>query len=178
MADVSEEALDQIESHQSLLLQDFVRCVEEYHHDEPPGVDRDLLAAYADEATFDVDLSALEDRVVDSDVWQPGKKLYDLGDGRISTYPPSWHEAFSDLDDLRDLVLVIESQVTEPEGTQFEAVTEEGVPQVKLARVAKVVSGVEQEAVEHRLGELSDAGEITWDPTVRDPRIQLGEESR
>ncbi|WP_115863615.1 hypothetical protein [Halorussus litoreus] len=178
MADVREDALDQIESHESLLLQDFVRYVEEHHHDEPPGVDPDLLAAYAEAATFDVDMSAMDDRVVDSDEWQPGEKLYDLGDGRISTYPRSWHEAFSDLDDLLDLVLVIESQVTEPEGSQFEAVTEEGVPQVKLARVAKVVAGIEQEAVEHRLGELSDAGEITWDPTVRDPRIQLGAEDR
>ncbi|WP_135830118.1 hypothetical protein [Halorussus halobius] len=178
MAEVREDALDQIDSHESLLVNDFVRYVEEHHHDGPPGVDRDLLAAYAEAAAFDVDMSALDDDLVDSDEWVPGKKLYHLGEGRISTYPPSWHEAFDGLDDLLDLVATIETQVTESEGTQFEAVTEEGVPEVKLYRMARVAAGIDREAVQSRLDDLSDAGEITWDPTVRDPRIQLGEESR
>ena len=176
MGDPREEAVEQLEKHQETLrLDDFVRIVELHHRDEGPGVARDLLADYAEAAYFDVDLEALDDRVTDSDAWEEGEKLYDLGDGRISTYPPDWHEALGDTSDLKHVIEVIQNEVTEPEGDQLEAVTEErGVPEEKILRVAEVVAGIDRGSTREELKRLRKNDEIEeFASQHRDPTIRL-----
>lgn len=178
MTEVREEPFDALENTAAITFDDFVHIVEEHHRDEGPGVTPELVAEYADAVHYDVDVSAIDDRLTDDDEWVEGERLYRLDDERVSVYPPSWHETFSDLDDLVDLVEVIEEQVDEPEGTEREAVTDEGVPETKLFRVARVTAGVDEDAVEGRLERLDEEGEIAWDTMVHDPRVRLGDEPR
>lgn len=177
MTDVREEVVEELDSHsETLTLHEFVQFVEAHHRDEGRGVDRDLLAAYADAVYFDVDLDAIDERLTDSDEWEAGGRFYDLGDGLLSAYPQDWHETISDPDDIRDLIEVLQTEVTDPEGDQREAVTEKrGVPQPKVVRVAKTVAGIDRETTRDRIEELRDADEIEEfasqhrDPTVRIP---------
>ncbi|MFC7080070.1 hypothetical protein [Halorussus caseinilyticus] len=134
-----------------------------------------MLAEYADAVYFDVDLDAVDERLTDSDEWEAGGRFYDLGD-RISAYPLDWHETVSDTHDIRDVIEVIQAEVTEPEGDRQEAVTEErGVPQPKVIRVAETVAGIEKSDTEKRIKELRKNGEIEAfatqhrDPTLRVP---------
>ncbi|WP_435177663.1 hypothetical protein [Halorussus sp. AFM4] len=176
MTDVREEVVEELDSHsETLTLKEFVQFIEKYHRDEGQGVSRDLLAAYADAVYFDVDLDAVDQRLTDSDEWEEGERFYDLGGDRLSVYPPDWHEALADTDDIRDVIEVIQTEVTESEGDQREAVTEErGVPQPKIVSVAEVVAGLDREATRDRIKELRDAGEIEeFASQHRDPTVRL-----
>ena len=176
MTDVREDVVEALDSHsETITFEEFVQTIEAHHRDEGQGVGRDLLAAYADAVYFDVDLDAVDDRLTDSDEWEAGGQFYDLGD-RISVYPPDWHETVSDTHDIRDVIEVIQAEVTEPEGDQREAVTEKrGVPQPKVIRVAETVAGIEKADAEKRIKELRKNGEIEAfatqhrDPTLRVP---------
>ena len=174
MGNVREDVLEDVESHSETLdLADFVRLIEEQTHEAEPGVSRETLADYAEAAYFDVDLDQLDDHVTDSEGWAPGDRLYEVRDGRVSAYPRNWHEAFGGLDDFRDLIAVIQSEVTESEGSMYESVTEKGIPEEKLLRVAKVTEGIDRDASRERLEDLRHRGEIEGyasqnkNPTVR-----------
>jgi hypothetical protein len=176
MVDLKEEVVSQLEKHEETLqLDEFVRWIETHHREDGPGVDLDLVEAYAEAVYFDVDLSAIDDRLTDSDDWESGKHLYDLGDGRISKYPPEWHERLAGTDDIRDVIELIQTDVTEAEGDQREAVTEErGVPQPKLLRVCKAIGGIDEEAARERIKELRQNDEIEeFASQHRDPTIRL-----
>ncbi|UPW00355.1 hypothetical protein M0R88_17825 [Halorussus gelatinilyticus] len=176
MTDVREEVVEELDSHsETLTLHEFVQFVEAHHRDEGRGVGRDLLAAYADAVYFDVDLDVMDERVTDSEEWEEGERLYDLGDGRLSAYPADWHESISDSGDIRDVIAVIQREVTEAEGDQREAVTEErGVPQPKVLRVAQTVAGIDNETARQRIKELRENDEIEeFASQHRDPTLRL-----
>jgi len=175
MVEVREQVVEELDAHQETLrLHEYVQMIETHHLDEGPGVDRDLLAAYADAVGFDVDVSAVEDRLTDSHAWEPGDRLYELDDGRISTYPQDWHETVSDPDDVLALVELIAEQVTEPEGDQRRAVTENGVPEQKVVRVAGTVAEIDRETVRDRLHELHRDDELEEFATQnREPRFRV-----
>lgn len=161
MAEIREEAAEQLESHsETISLPEFVRIVEAHHRDEGPGVDRRSLAEYAEAVSFEVALEAIDDIRTESDAWESGKRLYVLENGNFSAYPPNWHETFSDADDVLDLVEIIYEEVTEPEGDMRKSVTEAGVPNVKVRRVGETVSTVDPEDIEDEFDALLDAGEL------------------
>jgi hypothetical protein len=175
MTDPRDEVLTQLEKHaETMRLDEFVRRVEIKHRDDGRGVERELLDAYAEAVYFEVDTSAIDDRLTDSDSWESGEHLYELADGRISDYPPDWHERLGDDADVRDVVEVLQNEVTEAEGNQREAVTDErGVPRPKVAWVGEAVAGIDPKTTRDRLTELKKNDEIEMfasqhrDPTVR-----------
>ena len=161
MVNLQSHVVEELESHsETLNLQDFVRIVEEHHRGDGPGVDRELLAAYAEEVYFDVDLSAVDERLTDAEEWTSGRHLYEVGDGRISAYPTDWHEAISGTEDVRDVIEIIQREVTEPEGNESEAVTEDGVPEEKILRVARTVAGIDRQDARDEIKRLRENDEI------------------
>ena len=176
MTDVREDVVEEIDSHsETVTFVEFVQTVETHHRDEGQGVGRDLLAGYADAVYFDVDLNAVDERLTDSDRGEEGGKLYALGGRRVSAYPPSWHETVAEADDIRDIIQVIQDEVTEPEGDQQEAVTEQqGVPQQKVLRVAETIAGIDNDVARDRLKELRQNDEIEeFASQHRNPTIRL-----
>lgn len=174
MVEIREDAVEQLESHsETITLPEFVRIVEAHHRDEGPGVDRRTLAEYAEAVHYEVALEVIDEVRTDSDEWEAGERLYVLENGNFSAYPPNWHETFSDDDDLLDLVELIYEDVTEPEGDERKAVTETGVPNVKVVRVAETISTVDEEAIEDQLDALLDAGELEQpNPAQRYPYVR------
>ncbi|NHN59105.1 MULTISPECIES: hypothetical protein [Halorussus] len=175
MAEPNEEVITQLEKHQETMqLDEYVRLIETHHRTDGPGVDRETLEAYADAVYFDVDWEAFEDRLTDSDDWEPGRRLYEIGDGRVSNYPRAWHETFAGTDDVRGIIETIESDVTEPEGKMQEAVTDEGVPQRKVVRVAKAVADLDEQEVRDRIKHLRKNDEIEeFASQNRNPRMRV-----
>ena len=176
MVETRQEVVDELEKHQETMrLHDFVRIVEEHHAEARPGVEWDLLAAYADAVYFDVDVSAIDDRVIHSRSWTEGDHFYEVGEGRISAYPPDWHEALGGIGDLKRVIEVIQTETTEPEGDMQEAVTDKrGVPEEKVFRVAEVVAGIDRDAAREELKRLRQDGEIEeFASQHRNPTIRL-----
>jgi hypothetical protein len=175
MADVNDDLLAQLETHEDTMqLDEFVRRIETHHPTDGPGASRETLEAYAKAVYYDVDLSAIDDRLTDSDDWEAGKHLYELGDGRISDYPPAWHETLGGTDDVKDIIETIENDVTEPEGTIQESVTDEGIPEQKIYRVGKAVAGIEEGDAREQIKRLRKDGEIEeFASQSRNPRLRL-----
>jgi hypothetical protein len=175
MVGTRQEVVDELETHQETMrLADFVRIVEQHQPTEETGVDRETLAAYADAVYFDVDVSAIDERVIDSPLWAEGDHFYEAGDGRISVYPADWHDSLGGVKDLKRIIEVIQTETTEPEGDVREAVTEErGVPEEKVIRVAETVAGIDRETVREELKRLRKNDEIKEfasqhpNPTIR-----------
>lgn len=176
MGDPQTDVVEELESHSETLgLRDFVRTVEKHHREDEPGVERELLADYADAVYFDVESSAFEDRLTANEEWTAGEKLYEVADGRISAYPASWHETISETDGVRKIIELIQSDVTEPEGDAREAVTEEGVPEEKVLRVAETVAGIDRADTREQISALRKSGEIEeFASQHRNPRLHLG----
>lgn len=176
MGETRQDVVDELEAQQETMRpHDFVRIVEQHHAGAEPGVARDLLADYADAVYFDVDVSAMDAEVTDSDSWTEGEHLYEVGDGLLSVYPPDWHDALGGTDDLRHVIEVIQTETTEPEGDVQEAVTEEkGVPEEKVLRVAETVAGIDRETTREKLKELRQNDEIEeFASQHRNPTIRL-----
>ncbi|WP_276301238.1 hypothetical protein [Halorussus lipolyticus] len=176
MTDPRDEVVTQLEKHEETLrLHEFVRLVEIHHRDEGPGVERELLEAYADAVSFDVDSSAIDDRLTDSERWELGHRLYELDSERISNYPPDWHDRLVGTDDVREIIEVIQSEVTEPEGDEREAVTDErGVPQPKVVRVGQAIADIDPDTTRERINQMRDDDDVEEFATQhRDPTIRL-----
>lgn len=175
MAEVREDVVEQLEKHQETMrLEEYVRLIETHHRTDGPGVERETLADYAEAVYFDVDLSAIDDRLTDSDGWESGEHLYELDDGRISNYPNDWHETLGGTDDIRDIIDTIHSDVDEPEGTMQEAVTDEGVPEEKIYRVCKAIADIDEQKVRDRIKQLRKDDVIEeFASQSRNPRIRL-----
>ncbi|NEU58975.1 hypothetical protein [Halorussus sp. MSC15.2] len=176
MTEVREDVVAELDHESEVItLQDFVRIIEAHHATEGRGVSRELVGEYADAVRYDVDLDALDDRTTDSDEWREGGRFYELRDGRISVYPPDWHETMSSTDDIRDVVEIIQSEVTAAEGDMWEAVSEQrGVPEEKVFHVGEVVAGIDRDDARDRIKELRDNGEIEeFASQHRNPTIKL-----
>jgi len=175
MTDLEEEVVTQLEKHEETMqLDEFVRRIETHHRTDGPGVARETVEAYADAVYFDVDLSAIDDRLTDSDHWEAGKHLYEVRDGRISDYPREWHETLGGTDDIRDIIETIEREVTEPEGKMQESVTDEGIPEQKIYRVGKAVADIDESDARDQIKRLRKDDEIEeFASQSRNPRLRL-----
>lgn len=175
MVETREQVVEELDSHsETMRLRDFVRIIERHEPTEKQGVDRETLAAYAEEVYFDVDLSAIDDRVADRGDWEAGDHFYEIGDDRISVYPPDWHETLEEKEDLKEVIRVIQDETTEPEGQMQEAVTEDGVPEQKVLRVAETVAGIDRDTARDQLKQLRKNDEIEeFASQHRNPTIRL-----
>jgi len=176
MTEVREDVVEELDDHsETMTLREFVQTIERHHAAGHRGVDRDLLAGYAEAVYFDVDLEALAERVTDSDAWREGGRFYEVGDDRISAYPPDWHEAMDDTGDIRDVVELIQTEVTDAEGDMWGAVTEErGVPEPKVLTVGETVADIDRADARERIKELRQRGEIEeFASQHRNPTIRL-----
>lgn len=175
MTEIREHVTAEIENRdETLTLEEFVRIVEAHHQTRGRGIDRETLAAYAEAVRFDVDLAQIDERTVDSDSWEAGDHFYDFGDDRVSVYPSDWHDTIAGTEDIRDVIRVIQAETTEPEGDQREAVTEQGVPEQKVLRVAETVAGIDRQAARDQIKQLRHSGEIEeFASQHRNPTIRL-----
>ncbi|MFC4450493.1 hypothetical protein [Halorussus aquaticus] len=176
MTEVREDVVAELDHESEVMtLREFVRVIETHHANEGRGVPRELVEEYADAVRYDVDLDSLDDRTTDSDEWREGGRFYDLGEGRISIYPRDWHETMASTDDIRDVVEIIQREVTAAEGDMWEAVSEErGVPEEKVFHVGEVVAGIDRDDARDRIKELRKNGEIEeFASQHRNPTIKL-----
>ena len=176
MVEIREDVVEELDKHQETMrLPDFVRIVEAHQPADQRGVDLDALAAYAEEVYFDVDVDAIAERTTDSEEWTEGEHFYEVGEGRISVYPLDWHDELGDSSDLKRVIEVVQTEVTEPEGDQFQAVTDErGVPEEKVLRIAETVANIDRETSRQELKELRKNDEIEeFASQGRNPTIRL-----
>lgn len=163
MVKLADTALDELQSRsETMTVHDLVRIVETYHSADRPGVAHETLEAYLDALEYDSEevSTEIDTRLTDASEWQSDDAIYDLGEDRISVFPPAWHEKLGDTTDLTEYVKVIRSDVDETQGTMEEAVTETGVPEQFLLRVMGAIGGVEREQAREQLATLRREGVV------------------
>ena len=161
MVELDERALDELQGRsETMTPRDLIRIVETYHFTDEPGVARETLDAYLDALDYDTDEvdTHLDSRTTDAREWAESDAIYDVGAGRLSAYPASWHEKLGDTTDLTDYVEVIQNDVDETYGQVEEAVSEAGVPEQLLFRVMGAIAGVEREDAREQLATLRRQG--------------------
>ena len=175
MTEVREHVTAEIENRdETLTPEEFVRVIEAHHETRGRGIDWATLEAYAEAVRFDVDLDQFRERTIESDSWEAGDHFYSFGDDRVSVYPPDWHDTIAGTGDIREVIRVIQDETTEPEGDQREAVSERGVPEQKVLRVAETIAGIDRQAARDQLKRLRDEGEIEeFASQHRNPTIRL-----
>lgn len=177
MGELRDDVLDEARSRsETLTLPGLIMILETHGVDGGRGVSRETIESYAAELNYDPDtvIEEVEDRLTDAEQWTEGDVLYRLGDDRVSNYPPNWHERLGDTTDLTEHVELMMEDVTEPEGDRRTAVTEAGVPEQELLRVAGAVSGMDRETARGKLQDMRKKGYleegVDQHPT---PRVRL-----
>ena len=163
MVELADTVLEELQGRsETMTVHDLVRIVETYHPTDRPGVARETLSAYLDALAYetgDVD-AELDARLTDSREWTPDDAIYEVGEDRISVFPPRWYEELGDTTDLTDYVEVIQDDVTETQGPMEEAVSDAGVPEQMLLRALAAIGGVERERAREQLATLRREGVI------------------
>ncbi|WP_254543134.1 hypothetical protein [Halomarina pelagica] len=168
MVDLNERVLDEAEHHgESLLPKEFLSLVERHHGDETPGVEPEVVEAYAtalaergvpaeDEALS----SALDDRRTDSETWVDGDAVYGLPSGRLSTYPANWHERLAGSNDPRAYLRFMQGEAAfepkNPTGSR-------GIPEERLLDAMSVVGHVDRREAKAAVERLREEGEVVED---------------
>jgi len=168
MTSTDEDMVEELESQrQTLMLDGALRMVEEHHRETEPGVERELFEEYLDTMVYRYEgfPSSVEEALVDEDSWQGGGNIYELGGGRISYYPPRWHDELSDTTDLREYLRVIETDAMTTEGGNREAVTDAGVLRNMLMDAAVAIGGMEREDALRQVEKLENEDEIRVYPS-------------
>ncbi|RBI60627.1 hypothetical protein DMJ13_16735 [halophilic archaeon] len=130
---------------------DFLRFIEEYHHEDRPGVPRELVEAYAERladqerASFDADalIASVDERLTDDETWTKDA-LYAVDSNRISTCPLRWHEELQGTTDLSEFVAVMQKGVDMPDRAP-------GVRREQVLNAAIVIAGMDRETASDRL---------------------------
>ena len=130
---------------------ELVQYLERHHPVEGPGVPRDLVEAYADELEYDRERfdTSFEDRLTDARSWQPGDRLYRVGEN-VSIYPPAWHERLADTTDLSEYVDVMLESVRAPDGVEVER-ADLGVSQDDLLTAVEIIAELDRGEARKRL---------------------------
>ncbi|WP_458205254.1 hypothetical protein [Haladaptatus sp. NG-SE-30] len=177
MASTDQQLVDELESRiRTLTLADAVRLVETHHTDQPTGVERGVMSSYLDAIAYGTDAfpTSFEDALTDARSWQGDGHIYELGDGRVSAYPPRWHDHLDDTTDLREYLRVLGAAVGTTKGDENETIVHDGVQEKMLLNVAAAIGGVETEHARNRLKELRDEGELKAYPSQHpNPWLQL-----
>lgn len=160
MVEIDASLVDRISIHdESFDATDLIRTLERNLPETRPGVPRETVEAYARELGYRSERLAreIESRSVDSTTWQPGGKLYRVGEN-LSAYPEQWHELV-DPADLRDLVRAMQEQVASDEGFGV-TVTKEGVSQRSLLLAVEAMTGLDRREGKRVLHRQRDRDEL------------------
>lgn len=135
----------------------------EKHHDTGPGVPRSLVEAYVDELDEDsVDAEGLRDdlaaHLADGREAPNEAAVYDVGDGRVSGYPPAWHERLEPEDSLAEYVAVMTKTAESPKSA-----ASRGVAKDDLLEAAEVLSDRSREDARVELRDLRGDGVLVAD---------------
>jgi hypothetical protein len=151
---------------ESLLVDDFVRLIEQYHDNDRAGVARETLDAYArrledERPDFDADafLGAIDDRLTDDGYATDA--FYRLDDDRVSVYPAQWHDDLGGETDLREYVRYLGA--LEPGAGAELGGAGRGVPEHELLDAVGVLGGTDPDAAKAELERLRDEGELVED---------------
>lgn len=161
MVELADTALEELQGRsETLTLHDLVRIVETYHPSDRPGVARETLDAYLDALDYDVGevQAELDAQVTDAREWAETDAIYDVGAGRLSIFPASWHEQLGGTTDLTEYVELIQDDIDESYGETGEAVSEAGVPEQLLFRAMAAIAGVDREDAREQLSTLRRQG--------------------
>ena len=163
--DVLEEAFHEGET---LLVNDLVGLVEKYHDDGHYGAPVDLAEAYVErlareDSRFKPEevRDAIDERLAEGETWSDPDSLYDVGAGRVSRFPLSWHEALHGEDDVYEYVTFIVDALPEDGREAFQTGGQgPGVPRQRLVEAGEILGGLSQGEVKHQLEELGNAGRV------------------
>lgn len=174
MGSLDQDALDELLSRSETLdIVELIRTLELFRVDDGHGVERKTVEAYAEELNYDLEKvnGELENRLVDDEDWQSYDAIYKIDD-RVSTFPPLWHDELADTTDLTKHVGLIHEDVDRTEGPERESVTEKGVPEQKVIRAARSLSGMTQEEAQDKIAELRGEGKLT-EPLDQYPKGEI-----
>ena len=143
-----------------LTARGLVEYLERHRVDDPPGVSRDHVRAYAEALEYDVDrlLDSMESRLTTAERWRPGDRLYETGEN-VSVYPPAWHERLRGSTDLAAYVRVMLDSVRAPDGVHVDR-NALGVAQEDLITALEVMAGVDRNAARGLIKEQRLAGNV------------------
>lgn len=150
---------------------DFFGYVERFHDDGRPGVDRDVLAAYAErlddrrDYRFDVDafLERVDEQTVASETWVGPDHFYALSDDRVSKYPARWHGALGGSTDVTEYLRFFRDEAPEFVADTNKQGAGSGVPEDELTYVVEVLGRVDGETAREALAEARDEGVVVED---------------
>lgn len=177
MASVDSDLVSDLARHDSAMtLTELVRYLERHHPVEEPGVPRTLVETYSDELDYELDriASAFENRLTDARSWQPGDRLYRIGEN-VSIYPPDWHERLAQTTDVSAYIAVMTASVRAPEGVEIDE-QQLGVTQADLLTAMEIIAGVDREEArrslqsQRREGRVVMAAFMNPEEVVRLPR--------
>lgn len=186
MADINERIVAEADDRGgSLLVDEFVRLVEQYHPHDRPGIAWETLETYTEAMegtdfghTHDMDgfLETVDDRLVDGDSAYTADAFYRLDDDRISAYPRDWHDVLGGETDLREFVRFLAAIDTEGESGADLGGVGRGVPEQVLLDAAGIVGRTDPETVKSRLEDLRERGELVEDADQHpNARVRLPE---
>lgn len=161
MASVDQDLVSDLARHDSAMtLTQLVRYLERHHPIEGPGVPRAVVEAYADELDYDSDriAASFEDRLTDARGWQPGNRLYRVGEN-VSIYPPDWHERLAETTDVSEYVSAMVGSIRTPDGVEIDEV-QVGVSQADLLTAIEIIAGVDRETARRSLQSQRREGRV------------------
>ncbi|WP_267643628.1 hypothetical protein [Haloarchaeobius amylolyticus] len=150
-----------------LTFPDFVRIVEGGHPHDEPGLPRAVLDAYAQALVDDLGgaapftVEALERRIqrhLTDDGWSR-LTVHEVGDDRISYYPPAWHDKLTDETDPREYVAVMQEDV-DPTAADASSRFHPRVPKEHLLNAMVVLGGMSRQGATERIDDLRKRGEL------------------
>ena len=170
---------------ESLLVDEFLTLIEQYHSHDRPGIAWETLEAYPDAMAgtdyghgHDMEgvLDAVDERLTDGDSEYATDAFYRLDDDRVSVYPTRWHDELGGETDLREFVRFLAA--IDPEGDSGADLggSGRGVPEGVLLDAAGIVGQTDPETVKSRLEDLRQQGELVEDADQHpNARVRLPE---
>jgi hypothetical protein len=152
---------------ESLLVDEFLTLIEQYHPHEHPGITWGTLEAYTDAMagtdyghSHDMEgvLDAVDDRLTDGEYRTDA--FYRVGDDRVSVYPASWHDELGGEIDLREYVGFFTNLDLDDENGAELGANGGGVPEQLLVEVAGIVGRADPDTVKSRLEDLREQHEL------------------
>lgn len=181
-SDLSETVLDEIAGHrETVLVGDVVAFVEQYDeaYADETGVPVDRLVAYVEELArngyaFDPDgvREGLDEKAVDSDSFAGTDKVYWVGEDRVSTFPPRWHEELDGETDIARYVEVMFDDIGDTESAFDHGGAGRGIPVPDLVNVVVAMSDMTREQVSTEISHLHSEGALV-ETTSQHPEARV-----
>lgn len=131
-----------------------------------PGVPRSWVLAHAEALAEEghVEEESFRDVLAsvttDSETWVDDRAVYEVGEDRLSAYPPAWHEAIDEGTSLPDIVRFL---IDESDYRPVNAGAGDGVLDEDLFDVASTLGGFTRESARAALQDCRDDGRLVED---------------